>query len=457
MTKLVKKFLFSISTILIGVIFFTLLMNSKFIERYYLYQKKIELENIYIELQNNLENIDENIKKIDTSKKVVIAKVANANDNNIINELLRDAFLKKGLAIEKFWLWEKDYDTAVSKGRQIRIYNQQKLNYSLVVEYISLGNEFLGIAMIIPNMTEMIKIISWLTALIFTIATLVMIILIYLLVKRITTPLEKINALAKDISNQDFKTINIKTNDEIEALANSINNMSIKLQETQKSLKSKNEQMELLLSNVSHDLKTPISLIKAYISGIKDNLDDGTFLDIIMNQNVKMELMVERLLDLSKIQQKQLNIELFNISLVLEETIQEHRVIMENQHIYCIQNIEQNIIIKEDKNDIKTIFTNFITNAIKYTANNQIKIYLKKNKNNIFFKISNEIDLKQKIEIERLWEPFYVGEASRNKDLSGTGLGLSIVRSIAQKHTVDYGSLIQEKEIIFYINFVTLM
>lgn len=457
MSKLAKKFLFSISIILISIIFFTLLINSKFIERYYLYEKKIELENIYIELKNNLENIDETIRKIELSNKVVIAKVVNNNDNDIINKNLRSMFLKKGLGIEKFWLWDKDYDSAISKGRHIRIYNQGKLNYSLLVEYVSLGNEFLGIAMIIPDMTEMLKMINYLTTLIFSIATFFIIILIYFLVKKITTPLEKINSLAKDISNQDFKTINIKTNDEIETLANSINNMSIKLQQAQKSLTLKNQQMELLLSNVSHDLKTPISLIKAYVTGIKDNLDDGTFLDTVISQNEKMDLMVERLLDLSRIQQKQLNIESFDISSLLETIIKEHIVIMKTEHIDCIQEIEQNIIIKEDKNDVSTIFMNFIMNAIKYNTNNEIKIYLKKNENNIFFKIINTIDFENKIEIERVWEPFYVGETSRNKKLSGTGLGLSIVSAISQKHGIDYGCLIQGKEIVFYINFVTWM
>ena len=287
MSKLAKKFLLSISAVLIVVVLISVVVNSQFIGRYYIYERKSEINEICNTLMQNAESLDEAIAALEESRDVVIARVDNTSDIDVLNERLRNAFLDKGLGLDRYWLWDQDYLNTMANGRQLRIYNQSKLHYSILVEYLNLEETFAGVAIIIPNISEIVSLINGITLCIFLAAVIIMMILIYFLVKKITTPLSEISALTKDISNQNFSQIEIRTNDELEDLASSINDMSCKLKESQEALIEKNRQMEALLGNVSHDLKTPVALIKAYTCGIKDGIDDGTFLDTGIRQNEK--------------------------------------------------------------------------------------------------------------------------------------------------------------------------
>lgn len=451
MSKLAKKFLWRISAVLIVVTAASLLINIGFIERFYLHQKKNEINTISQKILDNQEQLEQTIQAAEEAHEVVIVDVASTNDINTVNEELRTEFLNKGLGLEKYWFWEQDYHTTLSKGRQLRLYNQGKLNYSLLVEYLYTDGEIIGVAMIIPNVREMITLVNWMTITIFGGAVFLIIILLYFQVKKITSPLDKIGELAKDISRQKFRQIEIQTGDEIEILGDSINEMSSRLKENQEELMAKNRQMEALLGNVSHDLKTPLTLVKAYASGIRDGIDDGTFLETILNQTVRMEKMVEGLLELSRMQQKEAKPELTNMSLILHKTIKDQELAINKDGITLTQKIESPVIVNANPEAIESMFTNLITNAVKYTNNKEISLKLVRTNTGFSFTISNGVENNEGIEPERLWEPFFVGEKSRNKEMSGTGLGLSIVRAIAQKQGFEYKCKIDGKDIVFCI------
>ena len=92
------------------------------------------------------------------------------------------------------------------------------------------------------------------------------------------------------------------------------------------------------------------------------------------------------------------------------------------------------------------VFQNLISNAIKYTTNQNIIITLEERNKSVYFQIKNGINAEQIKDIDKIWEPFYVLESSRSKEHSGTGLGLAIVKSILERHGFDYGiSIIEEK------------
>lgn len=453
MSKLAGKFLTGITVVLVAVTVLSLYLNSNFIEKYYLYEKKNEIDGIYQEMIEGKNDLDDTISRLEKSEDVVIARVKNSSDNDLLNQKLREAFLEKGLGLEQFWLWDQDQEAAVKNGSQLKIYNQKKLHYSLLVEYAYIEGDIAAIAMIIPNMQETISLINRMTTEIFLAAAFVMILFIYVLVKKITIPLRVIQDATKDIAEQNFCKINIKTKDELEVLAEHINDMSAKLQTSQEALEEKNKQMKELLANVSHDLKTPVSLIKAYTSGIKDGIDDGTFLDTIVLQNEKMERMIIRLLDLAKIQNQNQKAETITISPLLFEIIEQYRISVEGNEIRFAVDIEKGIVVTAIKEDVVTIFTNLISNAVKYTCDGEIKITLSKSRNHSCFQITNRLEEGVKLEISRLWEPFYVGEKSRNKNMSGTGLGLSIVQAAAQKNKFGYDCTVKDSLITFTIDF----
>lgn len=279
MTKISKRFLIYLTSTIIIMLLTLIIINIKFIKKYYVYNKKQEI----IKISNSLidDRSNTNIKYIEDNEKVVIVKISNETDINILNEEIKRKFLDKGLGLEKYWFWEEDYNTTINDGSKIRIYRQEKFNYSLLVRYLSIENDLISIAMIIPNISEIVKIINIISIFLFLGIILFISIIILYLVKKVTNPIFKICDNTKNIAIQKFEKLEINTNDEIELLANNINFMSDEIQKYQKSIIEKNKDIENLLNALTHDLKTPISLIKLYCEGIKDGLDDGTFLNTI--------------------------------------------------------------------------------------------------------------------------------------------------------------------------------
>ncbi|MGL5764493.1 MAG: ATP-binding protein, partial [Sarcina sp.] len=108
---------------------------------------------------------------------------------------------------------------------------------------------------------------------------------------------------------------------------------------------------------------------------------------------------------------------------------------------------EEDIYINADKESIKMVLNNFISNSIKYNKGNYIKISLQNNR----FEILNKTDIKEDFDLGQLWEPFYVVDKSRAKKNSGTGLGLSIVSSILDAHNLKYGIIREDDNIKFFV------
>lgn len=447
MNKISKKFLFNLIFVICIMLIILIFVNTKFIRGFYIYEKEQEITKIFNEVLKDIS--DENINRIENAKNVIIAKVKNCDDIDILNKIIKDEFLEKGIDIENYWFWDEEYSAVIKKGSNVKIYSQNDFNYSLLTEYINVDDNFLIIAMIIPNINEIIQIVNIISIIIFFLVVAIVFLVILSLVKNITEPLNKICAATQNIAMQKFDYLDIKTNDEIEILANNINFMSSEIQKYQESIINKNKDIENLLNSITHDLKTPISLIKLYANGIKDGLDNGTFLDTIIKQNNKLDKIIEGLLSIFKIKQTEVLKENFEVSHLINEIIEEQKINLKLHNINLDCNIEDEVFIYANKEEIIMLLENLITNAIKYTADNYIRITFNSDAN---FVVSNGI--KSDINFEKVFEEFYVGENSSKKELSGTGLGLSIVKTICEKNNYPYGYYKTNDKINFYINFI---
>ena len=178
-------------------------------------------------------------------------------------------------------------------------------------------------------------------------------------------------------------------------------------------------------------------------------MDDGTFLEIIIMQNEEMEKKIESLLSLAKIEQAQLNLTRIDMSRLLEEVIKTHAIHLENHKIDFKSHIEKDCYANVSKEEMMSVFNNLLTNAIKYTADKTITVQLYKEEDRCHFMIKNGIDPRHALEIDQVWKPFYVGEASRSKTFSGTGLGLTIVKAILDKHQITYDCYLANNQFVF--------
>lgn len=455
MNKLSKKFIVGILIILAASFFCLILFNTQYVERFYLHEKKQAIIKICDEFTTLLQKGDSPqmaIQNIESKYKVIIVEIGSdpGLDNNIVNDEIQSAFQEKGIGFQKYWFWEEDYNKVLEGENRIRLYQQEKLNYSLLINYIQEDVSMYAITMIVPNVSDAFQIANQFLIAVTISTIMIAIMFIVFLIRRITRPLYLFEEFAKSMRNNEFRPIEVHTRDELESVADSLNSMGNQVIEFQQTLQEKNMQMEQLLDNVAHDLKTPISLIQLYANGLKDGMDDGTFLETILEENEQMSKMVNRLLYLSRIEKSKQDVTSINISEMVKLLIEKYAILAKENNIEIHPSIEKGLMLTGTEELLQSLFLNLITNAVKYSSGKEIIIELFKQKDTIIFTIINEIDNKM-LDKEKIWTPYYVGEESRNKKMSGTGLGLSIVKKICDIENYSIRCVQEERKIIFMV------
>ncbi|HFK1681105.1 HAMP domain-containing sensor histidine kinase [Bacillus sp. SRB1LM] len=453
MNKLGKKLFLSISLTVILIFTISLLLINYLLPKYNIYKTRENLNEFTVQIQNTPVNeLEEVIRTIESENNVTVAYTSINQSEDDMNEALRMQLTKKKVVLNKLWITKDEVMKVKAEGQSNKLYDQEKLKASFFAKYIAKDNTIILMGTSIAHSNEVIKTLNTFYLYIVCFSLLLIILLVWILSKIITTPLKDLSDVAQDISHLKFKRTKVKTNDEIGELANSINIMSEKLHEAHQDLTDRNEHLKRFMGDVTHELKTPIALVKAYSMGIKDGLDDGTYLDTIIKQTDQISNLIEELLRFSKLERDVLQKEEFPIEPLVRSIIDKHKIELESKEIQLQTNGNiKNQVIYADLNKMGMVFQNLISNAIKYTTNQNIIITLEERNNSVYFQIKNGINAEQIKDVDKIWEPFYVLDSSRSKEKSGTGLGLAIVKSILERHGFDYGVSTKEGEIRFYI------
>ncbi|AOY16247.1 two-component sensor histidine kinase [Bacillus sp. ABP14] len=454
MNKLGKKLFFSISLTVILIFTISLLLINYLLPKYNIYKTRESLEGITAQIQStSSKQLDESITSIENEGNVTIAYTSISHSEDHINDELRMQLTKKRVALNKLWITKEEIMKVKNVGQSNKIYDQEKMKSSFFVKYIAKDDKLILVGVSIAHSNEVIKTLNSFYLYMLGITIFLIIVLVWILSTTITKPLKELSDVAEDISNLKFERAKVKTNDEIGDLAISINIMSDKLNEAHEDLTDRNEHLKRFMGDVTHELKTPIALVKAYSMGIKDGLDDGTYIDTIIKQTDHISNLIEELLRFSKLERDVLQKEEFSIKSLVQSILHKHKIELESKEIDLHVNYNAgDAVVYADVNKMRMVFQNLISNAIKYTANQHIKITLEERNESVYFQIQNGMNAEQMKDIDKIWEPFYVLESSRSKDYSGTGLGLAIVKSILERHGFDYGVSTLEGEIRFYIN-----
>lgn len=291
----------------------------------------------------------------------------------------------------------------------------------------------------------------------------------------VARPIIKINRTAAKIATLDFsEKCTVKGEDEIGNLSNTINSMSDSLQDNiailntanQKLNEDLNLQKELdmmrreFLGAVTHELKTPITLIKGYAESIIDEVAEGKdkefALKTIINETENMDKLVKDLIDLSKLEATgyTLNITNFYADELLNRISSRYEKLITEREIQLNTSFEKcNIMVNGDSFRIEQVIANFMNNAIDNTPpNKNITLSLEITLNKAIISVHNEGKNIAESELSRIWEKFYRVEKSRNKKLGGTGLGLAVSKSILQLHNSEYGVKNTQTGVMFYFS-----
>lgn len=263
----------------------------------------------------------------------------------------------------------------------------------------------------------------------------------YYFSRRIADPILKINLSAKKLADKSSEAkFTCETEVfELKELAETLNNAAKELSKTEELRKE-------FLANVSHDLKTPLTMIEAYAASARDlNYNNKKKrerdLNIIIDEAERLNMLVNDILLLSKMENKTTNLNLEDINIRKEiETILEHFAIYKNDGYTFEFNEKEDYIITADKKGIERVIYNLINNAINYTGEDKkVKITFEKNQDILTINI---IDTGKGIEEEDkklVWNKYFRINKRHRRTTVGTGLGLSIVKEILEEHKFEYG------------------
>lgn len=421
-------------------------LSNAFLVRYLLIEReKTALNKVYEELEQGAD-----ITGLEQAYNAAILHFSHPENAELFNEEFREAMSGKNIGYTKLWLWEKDFEKLENQGNLTRVYSQGWLHYSIMVKYVFDSTGVWAIVMNLPDTAQTVSLVNQSNLLVFSAGGLVIILMVILLIRRITAPLSELSEAAEGIGRSEFRQITLDTGDEIEDLSKSFNEMSLQLEKNQNRLLEKNQDMEELLASVAHEIKTPAALIKAYVSGMRDQMDDGTFLETISEQADQISELTDTLLFLSRVRTEASEKVCFSLSEAVKKTAEVVSILAEERNLEIRRDIEPGIMVVADVENTVTVLRNIMTNAAKYGVS-FMAMTLKKTGEEACFKIINDVAADTVLETSRLWETFYVGEASRSKNLSGTGLGLAVVRSILEQQQLSYGCYIEENNICFYV------
>ncbi|MCR4693813.1 MAG: HAMP domain-containing histidine kinase [Pseudobutyrivibrio sp.] len=288
----------------------------------------------------------------------------------------------------------------------------------------------------------------------FALVIVVAIVLTTMMVRWFTQPLFELINITKKISNFDFSETYIpqKHYNELDDLGEHINEMSTTLNRAISQLKEANDNLKHdleireetenmrkeFVSNVSHELKTPIALIQGYAEGLQEGVMDDEnsrqiYLDIIIDEANKMNRLVREMLILNQLEAGQMQMDLvnFNLTDIIDGVVENNKIYISAQNIsYSFVNKEE-CIVHSDEFLVEQIITNFISNAIHYVMNENVIIvkydFTKKGKVRVsVFNSGNNIAKK---DIKHIWEKFYKADKARSREYGGSGIGLSVVKA----------------------------
>lgn len=299
------------------------------------------------------------------------------------------------------------------------------------------------------------------------------VILVNFLVKRYTRPIVQLTGQAKRMANLDFDArYTGQDRNEIGELGNSFNKMSSQLEQTISELKTANTELQKdnekktqidevrkeFLSNVSHELKTPIALIQGYAEGLRDNVAEDAesrdfYCDVIIDEATKMNTMVRKLLTLNALEfgNDPVVMERFELTGLIRGVIQGMKIMIDEAGAEVVFSPREQIYVWGDEFKIEEVVTNYLSNAVNHCEGiRKIEITVKTDGHIVTTTVFNTGLPIPEEDIGRVFEKFYKVDKARTREYGGSGIGLSIVKAIMEEHHQKCGVTNYENGVAFY-------
>lgn len=300
----------TLSSILIASFILMFLLNTLILPHYYFSKMEDKVSQVMTSIKAlpDTKRTTDALNQLENTQQVTILKLKNDPANiDDFNEALNTQLNRKRVALNRFWITEETLTQLQKSPSSIqRIFDQGKQKSSFLVEMAMMKDTFYLVGVSTVDFTETVEIINTFNLISLSVTLLIIIVLIYFSAKKITDPLVNLKTIAEEISTLTFVTTTDIPSNEIGELAISINKMSHALARYQQNLLATNKQLKQFTADLTHELKTPIAVIKAYGSGIEDGLDDGTYLSVILQQTQRLNEIVDQMLTYAKLESQPL-------------------------------------------------------------------------------------------------------------------------------------------------------
>lgn len=483
------KLFFTLSVVIMLIICLLIVMNSLILEGFYIFSKINTVKKVYQKI-NDLYNsgdvaIFSSIKDDATANNFDIMI---ENEDYVLlfstNEKFTNKINQDSDVISKFKIFDRQRDRILYSNDSYIIKKVTTGGFNSILLVGTLENQYkIYIQVPISAIEESVRISNNLLLIIGMVAIVVSSIAASYISKKFTKPILELNAIANKMSKLDFSQkyeLDGTDDDEINELGKSINEMSSKLEGTIRQLRNSNialerdveekskidEMRKQFISDVSHELKTPIALIQGYAEGLVENVnvDEESkkyYAEVILDESNKMDKLVRQLLELMKLEygKREFNNDEFDICELIKEVIRKCNVMLEEKNIKDVKfDASKKIMVYADEFYIEQAFTNYLTNAVKHVkevnGEKYIKIEVKEDIKNQTARISvfNTGENLSDENLERVWGRFYKVDESRNRADGGTGIGLSLVKAIMNNYNQKYGVENKKDGVEFYFD-----
>lgn len=493
MEKFKKKFKsvrFRLFSVLCAVIVFLvlclILINSVVLKNFYIYSKTNTVKKLYGKINNyyNSPNLTTNLEnELRRSAFINNFDILIKTDSDLILFTTDRDFLSSLNRIKDSDQLEQDEDDILYKDENMKILKVEdrtsNINYILLTGKLVNGYK-LYIRIPVAPIEESVRISNNVLLLIGLLTIIVAALAVSIISRRFTEPILELNDITKQMAKLDFsKKYRINdSSDEINELGKNINTMSDKLEGTIKKLKDTNMELEKdieekskidemrkqFISDVSHELKTPIALIQGYAEGLIENVNTDEeskkfYAEVILDESNKMDRLVKQLLELMKLEygKREFNDKEFDLVELINGVIQNFQVMLEEKEVLVVFNKEDKILVKADEVCTNQVITNYFTNAIKHVemidGKKQIEIRIQKldDKKARVYVFNTGIQIADE-ELDRIWGRFYKVDSSRNREDGGSGIGLSLVKAIQNNYKNAYGVENKPNGVEFYFD-----
>lgn len=330
----------------------------------------------------------------------------------------------------------------------------------------------------LESIQESVAVSNQLLAVIGILAVIISWAIAYFLTRRITTPIEQLTDISRKMAELDFEAKYQVTGDnEIEQLGSYINQLSGTLERTISELKSANNELKIdirkkeqidemrkdFLSNVSHELKTPLALISGYAEGLKECVQDDPesrdfYCEVIMDEADKMNQMVKKLLTLNQLEfgNDAVTMERFDLTGLICGVVNNSSILLNQNKIILEFNETEPMYVWADEFKVEEVVTNYLSNAIHHCEfDKRITISYERRQDSVRVTVFNTGKHIPKEDIANVWIKFYKVDKARTREYGGSGIGLSIVKAIMDSFHRECGVENREDGVAFWFELDT--